>query len=41
MARFKKEPIERFNEKYIVDENTGEVITENNHPCNPDSPMFE
>jgi hypothetical protein len=23
MARFKREPIERFNEKYVIDENTG------------------
>ena len=25
----------------FINEETGEVITTNNHPCNPDSPMFE
>jgi hypothetical protein len=35
------EEVEKFNFNDIVDENTGEVITENNHPCNPNSPIFE
>ncbi len=25
----------------FVNEDTGEVVTTNNHPCNPDSPIFE
>ena len=25
----------------FINENTGEVISENNHPCNPNSPIFE
>ena len=35
------EEVEKFDFNVIVDENTGEVISENNHPCNPNSPIFE
>lgn len=35
------EEVQKFDFNDEVDENTGEVISENNHPCNPDSPIFE
>ena len=35
-----KEEISKYDDDY-VDEETGEVITNNTHPCNPNSPLFE
>ena len=35
------EEVRKFDFNDIVDENTGEVTSENNHPCNPNSPIFE
>lgn len=35
------EEVQKFDFNDVVNENTGEVTSENNHPCNPDSPIFE
>jgi hypothetical protein len=33
--------VQKFDFNDVIDENTGEVTSDNNHPCNPDSPIFE
>jgi hypothetical protein len=35
------EEVRKFDFNDIVNEDTGEVTSENNHPCNPNSPIFE
>jgi hypothetical protein len=34
------EEVRKYDDDY-VNEESGEVITTNNHPCNPNSPIFE
>ena len=34
------EEVTKYDDDYVNEEN-GEVVTTNNHPCNPDSPSFE
>ncbi len=34
------EEVKKYDDDF-VNEDTGEVITTNDHPCNPDSPIFE
>lgn len=36
----KMEEVIKYDD-HFVNEDSGEVITTNNHPCNPDSPIFE
>lgn len=35
------EEVQKFDFNDVVNEDTGEVTSENNHPCNPNSPIFE